>query len=124
MTQARPVNLNLMTIRMPITAIASILHRISGIVIFLSLPLFLWMLGESLKSHEGFAHVKECLSGGVSRLLLWLVISAVYYHVFAGLRHIIMDFGFGETKRGGRIGAIIVFILTATAATLLGICLW
>ena len=61
MNSQRPVNLDLRTIKLPITGVTSFLHRVSGIILFLGLGFMLYALGKSLGSEEGFAEVKACL---------------------------------------------------------------
>jgi succinate dehydrogenase / fumarate reductase cytochrome b subunit len=122
--KTRPINLNLMTIRFPITAIVSILHRLSGVLLFLGVPLLLWAFSYSLSSPDDFAFISSQLSKFSIKLILWGFLTALVYHLIAGIRHFIMDFGFGESLKGGRIGAYLTFILTILFSILLGILLW
>src|SRR5690606_39069800 len=108
----RPVNLDLTTIKFPVPALASISHRISGIAIFVALPILLWMLDRSLASPESFAQLKACLANPWAKLVLWGVLAALSYHLVAGTRHLIMDLGFGDTLEAGRRGAVLVFIIS------------
>lgn len=117
----RPVFLNLMQIKFPMPAIVSILHRISGVALFLLLPLLLWMLSRSLASPDTFEALKV---NAPLKFFSWVTLSALYYHVVAGVRHIIMDCGIGESLKGGRGGAIIVMALSALGIIFLGIWLW
>lgn len=120
----RPVNLDLTTIKQPLTAITSILHRISGIVLFLSLPFALWMLDKSLSSEAGFNELKSCLSSPLSKVLVLAVLAALVYHLVAGIRHLIMDLGFGETKEGGLLGSRVILVVAVVLFVLVGIWLW
>ncbi len=121
----RPMNLNLMTIRFPVTAIVSILHRISGILIFLFLPFGLWLLDLSLSSSQGFALVGQLFNqSSIFCFIIWLGLVAFSYHFFAGIRHLIMDMGFSDSLKGGRLSAWIILIATFIAAILLGVWLW
>jgi succinate dehydrogenase / fumarate reductase cytochrome b subunit len=120
----RPVNLDIGTIRLPITAYASISHRISGVVLVVAAFLMLWALDMSLASAEGFAALADILSSTLARLITWAVLIALLYHSLAGVRHLIMDCGIGESLEGGVLGARIVFVLTAAGAVLLGVALW
>ncbi len=124
MNKQRPVFLQLNVAEMPITALVSILHRMSGIVLFLGLPVLLYLLQQSLASPESYAALQDCLSGTFARLGLWVLLSAVAYHVIAGVRHLIMDLGHGETKAGGRQAAVTVLIVGAIAVLLLGVWVW
>ncbi len=121
---SRPVNLNLLTIKQPITAVLSILHRITGILLFLSLPLILWSLGLTLSDEAGFNTIASYLaepSGKLIALALWLFIA---FHLCAGIRHIVMDMGYGESLRAARMSAMIVMLLTGVLVVLGGIWLW
>ncbi|GIX30816.1 MAG: succinate dehydrogenase subunit C [Porticoccaceae bacterium] len=124
MSNRRPVNLDIATIRLPITAYASILHRISGVALFFVAAGLLWLLDTSLSSPTGFAAVRECLDGPFARFLLWGSLVALGYHFAAGIRHLVMDLGVGESLEGGRRGARWVFAATAVLAVLAGIWLW
>ena len=68
MNDKRPVNLDLSTIKFPVTAIASITHRVTGVAIFLALPILLWMLDRSLASPESFADLKELMTSPLVKL--------------------------------------------------------
>jgi succinate dehydrogenase / fumarate reductase cytochrome b subunit len=120
----RPVNLDIGTIQLPITSYVSILHRVSGVVLFASIALFLWVLDASLSSEESFNAVKECMGGTLCQLIIWASLAALAYHMVAGIRHLIMDFGIGETLEGGRLGAVIALIIAAVLIVLAGVWVW
>ncbi|RMH36642.1 MAG: succinate dehydrogenase, cytochrome b556 subunit [Gammaproteobacteria bacterium] len=124
MNTNRPVNLDIRTIRMPITAISSILHRISGVVLFLALPYVLWMLSGVLGTASEFNTVVAHTSSGLGKFMLWAILSALSYHVIAGIRHLLMDVGIGETKQGGRTGAILVLLFSAVSFIAWGVWVW
>lgn len=124
MNNQRPVNLDLTTIKLPLTAVTSILHRISGIVLFLSLPFALWGLDKSLRSEAGFNELKACLSAPISKILLLAVLAALTYHLVAGVRHLIMDLGHGESKEGGLLGSRLVIGVALVLFILVGIWVW
>ncbi|MEE4110190.1 MAG: succinate dehydrogenase, cytochrome b556 subunit [Halieaceae bacterium] len=124
MKDNRPINLDIGTIRLPITAYASISHRISGVILVVASFLMLWALDTSLASADGFAALGDMLSSTLARLISWAILVALLYHSLAGVRHLIMDCGVGETLEGGILGARIVFLLTAAGAALLGVALW
>ena len=116
MIQNRPKNLNLLSIRFPVTAISSILHRISGVVLFLALPLLLWMLDQSLQGQAAFDALKACVLSPYGIIFTWIVTVAYFYHIVAGVRHILMDIGIGESLSGGKAGAWIVILLSLAFA--------
>tara|TARA_B110000444_G_scaffold187618_1_gene176953 strand:+ start:1083 stop:1469 length:387 start_codon:yes stop_codon:yes gene_type:complete len=120
----RPVNLDLGTIQLPVTAYVSILHRISGVVLFGVVGIFLWILDSSLSSKESFNAIKETMTSLTAQIIIWLSLAALIYHLVAGLRHLVMDFGFGETLSGGVLGAKIVLILSGLLMLIAGFWLW
>lgn len=124
MNSQRPVNLDLRTIKLPITAYTSILHRISGVILFLGLAVLLYGLDKSLSSPEGFAEVKECLANPLAKFVIWGLLSALLYHLVAGVRHLIMDLGVGETLEGGKLGSKVVIAISVILIVLLGVWIW
>jgi succinate dehydrogenase / fumarate reductase cytochrome b subunit len=120
----RPVNLDLGAFRWPVTAIASILHRISGVALFVGVAFLIWGLGASLESQESFESVKECVSGFLPKLILWAIVSGLIYHLIAGCKHLLMDIGVGETLEGGQLGAKIVLGLSVVLIVLAGVWIW
>lgn len=119
----RPVNLDIGTIRLPLAAWASLLHRISGVIVFLGTALLLWVLDLSLSGPQGFASVSETAGSFLSRFLVWVVLSALAYHIIAGCRHLLMDLGVGESLEGGALGAKLVLIISVLVIIGLGVCL-
>lgn len=124
MNKKRPVNLDLTTIKFPITALVSITHRLSGVFLFAGMAVLLWLLDSSLTSEEGFAAVQESTANPVFKFVLWVVLAALAYHAIAGVRHLIMDGGVGESLRGGQIGAKLVVILSIVVIALIGVWIW
>ncbi|WP_177412174.1 succinate dehydrogenase, cytochrome b556 subunit [Pseudomonas cavernae] len=120
----RPVNLDLRTIKLPVTAYTSILHRISGVILFLGIAVLLFALDKSLASEEGFEQVKACLASPLAKLVIWGLLSALLYHLVAGIRHLIMDMGIGETLEGGKLGSQIVLAVSAVLIVLAGVWVW
>jgi len=120
----RPVNLDIATIDLPITALVSILHRVSGVVLFGAVAVLLWMLDASLTSEQSFVDLKECLQSPVAKAVLWLILAGLGYHTVAGIRHLIMDMGVGETLESGRLGAKFVFGFSFVLIALAGVWVW
>ncbi len=117
----RPVNLDIRTINLPVTAYASILHRISGVILFVSLIIVLFLLDRSLSSEHSFAQVKTWMSSFVVKFIVWGMLSALIYHIVAGVRHLIMDLGYGETLQTGRLGAKLVLIIAVILIIIAGV---
>lgn len=101
----RPIYLNIFAFSFPITAIVSILHRITGLLLFLLIPIFLGMLQNILF----YMYMPQSI---YFRLILWVALTAVFYHFFAGIRHLCMDLGWGESKKAARITSVVVLIAT------------
>jgi succinate dehydrogenase / fumarate reductase cytochrome b subunit len=120
----RPVNLDIGTFKLPITAYASIAHRISGVVLLLGVAVLLWMLDLSLSSAAGFEELKSTLQSPVCKAIIWFVLVGLGYHMIAGVRHLFMDLGFGETLEGGALGAKVVIVLSVVYAIVMGVWLW
>ncbi|WP_426118841.1 succinate dehydrogenase, cytochrome b556 subunit [Pseudomonas sp. DSP3-2-2] len=120
----RPVNLDLRTIKLPITGVTSFLHRVSGIILFLGLAIMLWALSKSLGSQEGFDEVKTCMTSPLAKFVAWGLFSALLYHLVAGIRHLVMDMGVGETLEGGKRGSKIVLAVSAVLIVLAGVWIW
>jgi len=115
----RPVNLSLATVievnlKSPV-AVASILHRLSGILLFFVVPGLLALLNCSLASPESFAEVQTLLSGTVAKLVLFVALAGLAYHFLAGIKHLVMDWGVGETLEGGRAFAKAMLVTAAFA---------
>lgn len=118
MKSNRPVNLSLgmvleVNMKSPV-AMASILHRISGIVVFLLIPVLLYILQGSLASEESFNYVKDTILGGViGRLVLFVALAGLIYHFFVGIKHLVMDFGIAEELKSGRAAATASLVISA-----------
>lgn len=124
MNKKRPVNLEITTIHFPITAIVSILHRVSGVFLFAGVAVLMWLLDASLDSPEGFAAAKESLNHPFFTFVVWVILAALAYHTLMGIRHLFMDAGIGESLRGGRLGATIAAVAAAVAIILAGVWVW
>lgn len=124
MKDKRPVNLDIGTMRLPITAWTSIAHRATGVFLFAGMAVFIWALDASLASPESFAELKTCLASPLAKLVIWAVLAGLIYHSLAGIRHLIMDLGIGETMEGGTRGARIVIVLSVVLILLAGVLIW
>jgi succinate dehydrogenase / fumarate reductase cytochrome b subunit len=120
----RPVNLDLRTIRLPLPAIVSILHRASGVVLFLLIPLLLWMLQMSLTSAWTYTQLQDLLLHPLVKIVIFGLLASLIYHLVAGVRHLFMDAHIGDTKEGGRLGAKCVMFVSAVLIILVGVWLW
>jgi succinate dehydrogenase / fumarate reductase cytochrome b subunit len=110
MGQVLAVNL-----RSPV-AIASILHRLSGVIVFLLVPVLLWILDKSLSSPEGFTYVKEQIFGNfLVRFIVWVFVAGLIFHFIGGIKHLLADLGFAEELQSGRVAATISLVLSVVA---------
>ena len=122
-TNTRPVFLNLFQIKLPITGVVSIAHRISGVLLFFSMPIALYLLGLSLSGEAGFQRSVEIVHSLPFRVLTLLVIWALLHHLLAGLRYLLIDLDLGVRKAPARASALSVIVgglvLTLLAGLLL-----
>ena len=124
MKDNRPVNLDIHTIWMPISAITSILHRISGIAIFFGVAVLLYLLDGSLSSAESFEKTQLALQAPLLKVVVWLVLCGFIYHTCAGIRHLIMDMGLGMSQLAGSRSAAAAIIASVILMILAGVWLW
>nr|WP_284676600.1 succinate dehydrogenase cytochrome b556 subunit [Vibrio sinus] len=122
--KSRPVNLDLQTIHFPITAIASILHRISGVITFVAVGILLWLLSVSLSSPFGFLEAYHIVNGFFVKFILWAILTALSYHVVGGIRHLLMDLGHFEELESGAKSAKVTFVVTVILSVLAGVLVW
>jgi len=92
--------------------------------LFLGVALLLYLLDLSLQSQVGFDQVQALLNNFIVKLVAWAVVAALLYHLIAGIKHLLMDLGIGETKQGARTGTLIVMSLSGIATIIAGIWLW
>lgn len=108
MTQSGPVYLNLLKIRLPITGMVSLAHRVSGVLIFLSLPLLVWMLEQSVSNEAGFQQVMHLMQSLPARLLSIVLLWSLAHHFFAGIRFLLLDVDIAVEKQQSRVTAWLV----------------
>jgi len=123
-TKNKPINLRLTTIHFPISAITSILHRISGVLLFFFIPIVLWALDLSLANQASFASLKKTLTQPVSKFAIWGMLAFVAYHIVAGIRHLMMDWGWGETRKSATYSAYLLIVTTLVLVILIGFWVW
>lgn len=121
MKDKRPVNLDIGSFHLPLTSYTSITHRITGVILFVGIAILLWLLDRSLASPAGFDSLRESL---LVKLLLWGVLSALAFHTVAGVRHLLMDVGVGESKTGGFQGARATIVISLILIVFAGVWVW
>jgi len=103
---------------------ASLAHRASGIILVLSVPVYLWLLYGLTGSPENFQHVMGWLRAPLGRLMLWFTGSALIYHLINGIRFICLDAGIGEERRIMRLASQLVFAVSLFLSLVFGFLLW
>lgn len=124
MRPQRPKHLNLMQIRLPLPGVVSILHRISGALLFLALPLLLSLLQRSLSSPEAFAALGDCFSSPAAKMALLGLLWAYLHHFCAGLRFLALDLHWGIGLPRARATSWAVLAVSLGLTALLGGLLW
>ena len=127
--KARPKHLNLLQIRLPLPGIVSILHRVSGVCLFLCLPLILWLFGASLGSRDQLDAFNEVFNFGILGLpLVKLVVLGLlwsYLHHFcAGIRFLLLDMHVGIELPAARLSSWIVLAVSLTLTVVIGVLIW
>lgn len=116
----QPFFLNLLQIQMPVGAITSILHRLTGVLLAVGVPIGMFLLWRSLHGETGFAQVMSLLHHRAFQVVWVVLVWALAHHVLAGVRHMLSDINFGSTLHSARRSAWTVN-LTAVAIALLAL---
>jgi succinate dehydrogenase / fumarate reductase, cytochrome b subunit len=124
MPKSRPKHLNLIKIKFPIMAIVSGLHRISGAVLFLFVPLLLWLWQESLVSQQSFNTFKSVVALPLMKLVLLGLLWGYLYHLCAGIRHLALDLDLGTELPAARASSFAVLIVSIGLTLAIGVALW
>jgi len=113
----RPVFLDLLRIRLPLPGWVSILHRVSGVLLFAAFPFGVWLLSLSLAGEAGFRRSAAYVAHPLAKLLALALTWAFAHHLFAGLRHLALDVHCGESLAPARQSSLAV-LLAAGLVTL------
>lgn len=113
--------------RLPLAGIVSILHRVSGALMFLLLPFIIWMFDTSVTSEYSYARFSALFSAGLGvvpgwffKLVALALIWAYLHHIIAGLRHLWMDVAHAVSKEFGRNSAVVTLTLSIVLTLVLG----
>lgn len=120
----RPKHLNLIQIRLPVPGIVSIMHRVSGAVLFLMLPLLLWLLQSSLQSPESFARFQSFVAYPLVKLVLLGLFWGYAHHLLAGVRHLFLDLHIGAELETARASSIVVLAGAIILTLAVGVRVW
>ena len=127
--KARPKHLNLMQIRLPLPGVVSILHRISGVGLFISLGGLIWLLGASLGAPEQLDCLRAVLAFSILglplvKLALLGLVWAYLHHFCAGIRFLLLDMHIGIELAPARATALAVLAVSLSLTVLLGVLTW
>lgn len=118
----RPKYLNLFKIRLPITGIASINHRLSGLILFLAIPVSLYLFQLSLSSDAGYSEALASLSSPWIKLALVILTWSFVHHLFAGFRFLLIDQNIGISLPAARKTAwFVIFAAVIVALIISGV---
>lgn len=120
----RPKNLNLLTIRLPINAVVSILHRASGVALFLVLPLLLLAFQTSLHSADSYEALASLLGTWFVKLVLIGLSWAFFHHFYAGIRHLLQDVHWMTSLQKARFSSRVVLWLVGFSVVIFAVCIW
>lgn len=124
MPKPRPKHLNLFKIKFPVMAIVSGMHRISGAVLFLFLPLLLWLWQESLASQQSFDAFRSVVAHPFMKLVLLGLTWGYMHHLCAGIRHLALDLHLGTELAAARASSYAVLIVSIGLTLIAGLALW
>ncbi len=117
--KSKPVFLNLMQIRLPVAGVMSIIHRVTGVVMVLSIPLLLYLLDLSLSGPQGFADAAGLFGSLLVKLILFLFLWGLTHHLLAGIRYLLIDIDIGVDKPLFRQSAWAVIVAAPVLALVL-----
>lgn len=121
----RPKNLNLLTIRLPINAVVSILHRMAGVLLFLLLPAFsLYALQQSLASEAQYLAVGQLIQHWLMKSVLIIVAWAFFHHFYAGIRHLLQDVHWMTSLQKARFSGRVVLWMVLVSVALFAWKIW
>jgi succinate dehydrogenase / fumarate reductase cytochrome b subunit len=123
-SRPRPKYLNLIQIRLPVPGLVSILHRVSGAVLFLLLPLLLVLFELSLESAQTFTRFKVVFSHWAIKLIVVGLVWAYLHHLCAGIRHLALDLDYGTELAAARASSWAVLALSVVLTLAVGALIW
>jgi succinate dehydrogenase / fumarate reductase cytochrome b subunit len=124
MANRRPRYLNLFRVKLPLPGVVSFLHRVSGALLFVAIPLILFVFQLTLESAERFEQVKQGFANPLDRMVLIFLLWGFLHHFFAGLRFLAMDMGLGMELGKTRRNSWLVVGFSLTLTLMIGGCLW
>ena len=104
----RPIFMNLLQIRMPVVAVLSFAHRVSGVMMCMLIPFLIYLLDLSLRNEQGYAQALEILSHPFVKFMAVLVVWALAHHMLAGIRFLLIDADIGVERGSARRSAWVI----------------
>jgi len=120
----RPKHLDLLRISLPLPAKVSILHRVSGALLFLALPVLVYWLDQSLDSAEGYAAAAAFFDHALVKLAELLLVWSYAHHFCAGIRYLLLDLHIGIERIPANRSSALVLIASLVLTVLVGVSLW
>ena len=120
----RPVNLDLTKFAFPLPALASITHRVTGVVLFVGIAFMLVAFDRSVSSEAGYQDALAMMATPFGRFVTWGLLTALGYHLLAGIKHLFLDWDVGDTLAGARLGAQLVISGSVFLSLLAGVWVW
>ena len=122
--QKRPKFLNLLQIHLPVTGVNSFAHRVSGALLFLAIPIFIYCFSLSLKNPQGFSEVVNLLQTVPFKLLFTLLAWAIGHHVLAGIRFLLQEVGLGISLSASKASSWVVNVAGVIIFIVVTGCIW
>lgn len=123
-TDQRPMSPHLQIYRLPITAITSILHRITGVLLYFGLILISAMLFAAFQGESGWNWLQSMVGSLPGQLLLIGMTFALYYHLVNGWRHMLWDIGYGFERERQSFYALVIFALSSLLTVITWLLVW
>jgi succinate dehydrogenase / fumarate reductase cytochrome b subunit len=120
----RPLWFNLSPLNLPVPGLVSILHRVSGVLLFLGLIGFLYLLDLSLASESGYTRAGELLSSPIAKLLVIASVWALLHHLCAGIRHLFLDIDVGASLHAAKRSAFAVLVVSLALTASIAVRIW
>lgn len=125
MHKKRPKHLNLIEIKLPLPALISILHRVSGVLLFFpGIPILLYSLQMMLGSPQSYIEFHVCINTFIVKCALVIFLWFFMHHLCAGIRHLALDLHYGIELEQARMSSRIVFVVGIVLTVLIGAMIW
>jgi len=121
---SRPLSPRVSVYRWQMPMLASFAHRISGLVLVLFVPIYICLLSGLTGSRDDFSSTLDWMHGTTGRLMLWVVGAALIYHLVNGIRFLLLDAGYLETRESMRLSAKFSLAVGVVGALVLAVYLW